>query len=341
MNKTVDDLLNSALSHLLSTFMWYIAGISAIILIALGAGFSFIGGEFNVFVFIVYSVVSGICGIVTYFAFFQKGHSSGKMTEAYISNSTQYNKLRSGRMRADVSDFLIYAKSVERDGYIRAACGVLGVQTIDDILSINLRKQKDYTHRQRRIIRVIQRRKFPSVYPDSPARVLRVLGSGRLGSHGVKPDAKKKFIVRSSAQKLFFTLLITSVSGAIPTIFIVFGGTEAILKISLGLIGLGVSIIMGYYGGIKSTADIEKDILGGMILFLTEMDLWQAQQPKHSPNNVIPTIAQTDAPSKPVEPPQTDAPVIPTEPVADDAPQAAPSVSVPTAAVPQIPDNVS
>ncbi len=158
-------------------------------------------------------------------------------------------------------------------------------QEIKSVKTKRLFFNRQFTMSEKARIRNIQNKKFKSRLPKSSAQVLNILTRNPKGSHGLDINAPRRYVIRASIIRIT-TLVLTALFGFSLVLEVgVDNKFELVIKLIFVLFSLCGSIGSGYSTGLKTTSEIEKDVLGATVRFLNDMDIWlkeQGRQQKYS-----------------------------------------------------------
>lgn len=295
MNRTVnlESILHSTVRGIIRWFAWIVFFLSLLFL----AG-SLLAKTFEVDLSLKnlswFAVAASVLSVVNYFNFLASGKVKGRETEGYIKNYTAYKRSINGRRKKDIDDYLKEAKEQEKKNYIQDTCVMLGM-TESEIMAIDTKKlifNSQFTLEQKARIRNIHNKHFKSRLPKNSAQILNILARNPKGSHGLDINAPRRYVVRASLLKIT-TLVITALFGFSLILEVgIDNPFELAVKLIFVFISLCGSIGSGYTTGLKTTSEIEKDVLGATVRLLNDMDIWlreQGRKQKYSSEELVRT----------------------------------------------------
>lgn len=274
-----DSIVSGILKGVIKWFAWLILILSVIVLVLVTLVNNF-SVDFSSKSFTLFALLSSICSFAVYMSFSLDGQINGKDTEPYAVNFRLYKKATTGLMRDDINEYIKVAHAGEIREYILEVCSMTGL-TESQIRGIDIKgKQfrKEFSLQQRLHIARVQAHKYPNTMPKNAASVLNVLTKKPKGSHGVDTEAKRRFLRRKRTLKLISITLLMVLTAAIAIEAVSGNWLQTIIKIVFVLIALVFSLFTGYNDGFTATAEIEKDILGAILRFISDMDIWLKAQ---------------------------------------------------------------
>lgn len=296
------DKANSVISGILKYFSWIIFVIAVAVLLVVSFVES-IGIGVSIRRLALFALISSVCAVILYFTFQLKGLARGKETEGYIKNEAAYKKARCNRRERDVTEFISVCREREKQDYIKSVVALTG-KTEADLRKMTVKELKKltiYTSRQKRTIKNLILNKYPDTAPRDSGEVLNVISEYAKSRYGVKKEEKKRFLMFSNVRKISLAVTLLFFSAAIAISFVSsVNVAETLFKIFFSILSFLMSMFGGYNSGFKANAEIEKDILASMCLFLDDMDIWLIEQGKptrYKPEDLI--VQAGDAPAEP------------------------------------------
>jgi hypothetical protein len=272
-----DRTIKTVISGFIRNFAW--VSLALVLLIMIVPNFlGKIGMNLDFKKIAVDGIISSVCVILIYVNFINYGAAAGRQTQEYGQTKFVYLKSVSGRMRKDINEFLLFANAESRQAFERETAAEAGVTDVTEIMNINRKDtrlwSKKYSFATKRAIRMIQRGKYPKVYPRADALLTVALDDETRG-HTPKIGAGSKFRKRKVATKALTSALFMSFYvGIYVERFVSLDIESAIIQGVFGVLILVVTLFFGYQNGYKSTAEIHKGEISFAIKILEEMDAW-------------------------------------------------------------------